>query len=77
MLVGTRVSSTLLATLVYDCGECGRVAVHLLAKRSRWLTVVFVPLVSVGASYLETCTVCAHARQLGWPARQLPASGLR
>lgn len=60
LIWGFRVSTALLATLVYVCDRCGRHAAHQLAKRVRKFTLFFIPLFPVGTKYLDTCVACGR-----------------
>ncbi len=60
LIIGFRVSEALLATLFYVCEVCGNSAAHQLSKRTRKLSLFFIPLFSVGTSYSDTCTLCGR-----------------
>ncbi len=64
LIFGIRVTSAVLATLVYLCENCGNNAAHHLVKRVRKFTLFFVPLFPVGTKYLDTCTACGRVNQV-------------
>ena len=60
LIIGFRVSEALLATLFYVCEVCGNSGEHQLTKRTRRLSLFFIPLFSVGTSYTDSCLVCGR-----------------
>jgi zinc-ribbon family len=60
LILGLRVSSVLLATLVYVCDRCGQNAAHQLVQRVRKFTLFFVPLFPVSTKCLDTCSACGR-----------------
>ena len=60
LILGFRVSSVLLATLIYECDRCGQNAEHHVLKRTRTFTLFFVPLFPVSTKYLDTCAACGR-----------------
>jgi uncharacterized Zn finger protein len=62
LIVGFRLYTELLATLAYVCDNCGQHAAHQLVKRTRKITVFFLPLFPVSTKYLDTCTYCGRVR---------------
>jgi DNA-directed RNA polymerase subunit RPC12/RpoP len=60
LILGFRVYSALLTTLVYVCDNCGQHAAHQLVKRTRKISLFFVPLFPVSTKYLDICTYCGR-----------------
>ena len=60
LIIGFGESETLLSTLVFTCETCGNHAAHQLIKRSRRFSLFFIPLFSVGTTYLDSCTACGR-----------------
>jgi hypothetical protein len=60
LILGFRVSSVLLATLICVCDGCGQNAERRLVKRARTFTLFFVPLVPVSTKYLDSCAACGR-----------------
>ena len=60
LIIGFGVREVLLATLVMTCEVCGNHAAHQLTKRSRRFSLFFIPLFSVGTTYLDSCTACGR-----------------
>ena len=60
LIIGFGVTETLLSTMVYTCETCGNHAAHQLIKRSRRFSLFFIPLFSVGSTYLDSCTACGR-----------------
>ena len=60
LIIGLGETETLLSTLVFTCETCGNYAAHQLTKRSRKFSLFFVPLLSVGTKYLDSCTACGR-----------------
>ena len=63
-IVGVRVYSELLATVAYVCENCGQHAAHHLTRRTRRLTLFFLPLFPVSRTYLDTCTYCGRVQRV-------------
>jgi hypothetical protein len=72
LIFGFGVSEVLLATLVFVCEHCGNNAAHQLVKRVRKFSLFFIPLLTVGTRYLDTCTACG--RELEVPREQAEAA---
>jgi len=72
LLFGVRIANDLLATLVYGCDRCGQNAAHHLMKRTRKITLFFVPLFPLSTRYVDTCTHCG--RVLDVPREQAEAA---
>ena len=64
LIIGLGETETLLSTLVFTCETCGNHAAHQLTKRSRKFSLFFVPLLSVGTKYLDSCTACGRIIQV-------------
>jgi predicted RNA-binding Zn-ribbon protein involved in translation (DUF1610 family) len=60
LIFGLSVSEAVLSTLVYACENCGISAAHQLIKRSRKFSLFFIPLFSVGTTYVDSCTACGR-----------------
>ena len=60
LIIGLGETETLLSTLVFTCETCGNHAAHQLTKRSRKFSLFFIPLLSVGTKYFDSCTVCGR-----------------
>jgi len=60
LIIGFGETEMLLATLVFTCETCGNHAAHQLTKRSRKFSLFFIPLLSVGTKYLDSCTACGR-----------------
>jgi DNA-directed RNA polymerase subunit RPC12/RpoP len=81
LIFGLSVKQFLLATLVYLCETCGTSAPHQLVKRARRLSLFFIPVLTVGRSYLDVCTACGRTldvpREQAEAAAQQAGTGLR
>jgi hypothetical protein len=60
LIIGLSVSEDLLSTLIYICEICGNSGAHHLIKRSRRFSFFFIPLFTVGMTYVDSCTVCGR-----------------
>jgi hypothetical protein len=60
LIIGFGVTEVLLSTLVFTCKACGNHAPHQLTKQSRKFSLFFIPLLSVGTKYLDSCTACGR-----------------
>ena len=60
LIIGLSVSEDLLSTLIYICEICGNSGAHQLIKRSRRFSLFFIPLFTVGATYVDSCTACGR-----------------
>jgi predicted RNA-binding Zn-ribbon protein involved in translation (DUF1610 family) len=74
LIWGFRVTSALLATLVYVCDRCGQQAAHQLVKRVRKFTLFFVPLFPVGTRFLDTCVACGRTIEVARPDAEAAAA---
>jgi len=79
LLFGTRAAQTLINVVAFVCNVCGVHAEQRVIKRSTKLTLFFIPLITMGSSYVNECTNCgavtritgAQARHsLGWSAQR-------
>jgi uncharacterized Zn finger protein len=59
-ILGVRIYSDLLATVAYVCENCGQHAAHHLTKRTRKITLFFLPLFPLSTKYLDTCANCGR-----------------
>ena len=64
VIFGIRVSEDVLGVVRYVCETCGQEGAHRVLRRRRRFTLFFIPLFSVGTSYVDTCTWCARTREL-------------
>ncbi|HVA04466.1 MAG TPA: zinc-ribbon domain-containing protein [Acidimicrobiales bacterium] len=53
-----------LATLFAMCSQCGSPAAQVVARRSTWFSLFFIPVVPLGSKYFTTCTLCGVATRL-------------
>lgn len=60
LIFGLSVKEALLTTLVFVCSTCGNNAAHRLVKRTRRLSIFFIPVLSVGSRFYDTCTACGR-----------------
>jgi len=60
LIFGLTAREYVLATLVFVCEVCGNNAPHQLVKRVRKFSLFFIPLLSVGTRYLDSCTACGR-----------------
>ena len=60
LIFGIRVYSDMLATVAYVCENCGQHAAHHLARRTRKVTLFFLPLFPVSKKYFDTCSYCGR-----------------
>jgi DNA-directed RNA polymerase subunit RPC12/RpoP len=78
-ILGSRVYSDLIATVAYVCENCGQHAAHHLLRRTRKITLFFLPLLPVSTKYLDTCSYCGRtirvSRQQAESALNQPAWG--
>ncbi len=65
LIFGYRTRVAVLATLTSICEVCGVPAAHRVARRSRWFTLFFIPVVPLGAGqHTDTCIHCGRVRAL-------------
>ncbi len=55
-----------LGTKREECGSCGRIGVHVLARRARWGRLCRIPLVPVGVQVGMLCVACGQWTAIGW-----------
>jgi zinc-ribbon family len=72
LIFGFRVYTDLLATVAYVCENCGQHATHHLTRRTRKVTLFFLPLFPVSRKYVDTCSYCG--RSLRVPLEQAEAA---
>jgi uncharacterized Zn finger protein len=63
-ILGVRIYSDLLATVAYVCENCGQHAAHSVTKRTRKITMFFLPLFPMSTTYLDTCTNCGRVLRM-------------
>lgn len=78
LILGTRLSEAIINVVTFMCSYCRMNVPQNVIKRSNRFTVFFVPLFSVGTSYLNRCTNCGGEtaltatqaqHSLGWSAQ--------
>ncbi len=72
--MGIGVSELILATLFFACETCGNQGAHQLIKRTRKLSLFFIPLFPVGTKYLDLCTVCGRDLEINREQAETAAS---
>jgi uncharacterized Zn finger protein len=72
LIFGFRVYSDLLTVVAYVCEHCGQHAGHQLVRRTRKVTLFFLPLFPVSRKYLDTCSNCGRVRPV--PREQAEAA---
>ena len=77
VIFGIRVSEDVLGVVRYVCETCGREGAHQVLRRRRRFTLFFVPLFSVGTTYVDVCTWCARRRELSQQQAELATRELR
>ena len=60
LIFGLTARDTVLGTLVFPCNNCGNTAAHHLVRRTRKISLFFIPLIPISTKYLDTCTVCGR-----------------
>ena len=56
------------------CRYCGTQAEHQILKRTRKISLFFIPLVPIGARWFDTCTACGRTGEIsGGQARAAAA----
>jgi hypothetical protein len=53
-----------LATVFAVCGQCGSPAAQVVARRSTWFSLFFIPVIPLGSKYFSTCTLCGVSTRL-------------
>ncbi len=78
-ILGFRLYSDLIATVAYSCENCQQHAAHHLERRTRKITLFFLPLFPVSTRYLDTCSYCGRtirvSRERAEAALDQPAWG--
>lgn len=46
------------AVVTLTCPHCGNTAAHRIVRRSRRISLFFIPLIPLGSSYHSDCTAC-------------------
>jgi uncharacterized Zn finger protein len=65
LIFGYRTRLAILATISYICETCGVQAAHRVARRRRWFTLFFIPVIPLGSgTFTDTCINCGRVRQL-------------
>ncbi|PYY39648.1 MULTISPECIES: zinc-ribbon domain-containing protein [unclassified Curtobacterium] len=58
LLFGTRAVAALLFVVTFVCGHCGVAAPQQIVRERQKVTLFFIPLFSLGTSYLIECSNC-------------------
>lgn len=66
-----------LATALLTCEVCGTHGGHQIVKRSRKVSLFFIPLIPVGTRYLDVCTTCGRAREISRTQAEAAAADSR
>ncbi len=53
-----------LATVFALCSRCGSPAAQVVARRTTWFALFFVPVVPLRSTYFSTCTLCGTSTEL-------------
>ena len=53
-----------LATVFAMCSRCGSPAAQVIARRTTWFSLFFIPVIPLGSTYSSTCTFCGVATRL-------------
>jgi hypothetical protein len=53
-----------MATVFALCSRCGAPAAQVVARRTTWLALFFIPVVPFRTTYLSTCTLCGTSIRL-------------
>ena len=64
LIFGFRVYTDLLATVAYVCENCGQHAAHHLTRRTRKVTLFFLPLFPVSRKYVDQCSFCGRVLRI-------------
>ncbi len=74
LIIGFAMTETLLATLFFVCETCGQQAAHELSKRSKRFSLFFIPLFSIGTTYVDRCDACARVLEVSRDQAEKAAS---
>lgn len=74
LIIGFGVREVLLSTLFFTCETCGNHAAHELTKQSRKFSLFFIPLLTVGTKYLDSCTACGRVLEIDKEQAETAAS---
>ncbi len=58
LIFGIKRTARRLATVFSLCGHCCSPAAQVVARRSTWFSLFFIPLIPLRFTYLVTCTLC-------------------
>ncbi len=64
LILGIGVREAILSTLFFVCETCGNQGAHQIIRRTRKLSVFFIPLLTVGTTYLDVCNVCGRVQEI-------------
>jgi len=57
-LFGVRTKSKPINQIQYPCSNCKRTTVFTAMESKRWFTLFFIPVISLGGSFLIRCNLC-------------------
>lgn len=77
LIFGVGEKDVSLATVLLTCEVCGTQAGHHVVKRSRKVSLFFIPLIPVGTRYLDVCTACGRAREISRTQAEAAAADSR
>jgi zinc-ribbon family len=63
-ILGVRIYNHLLATVAYVCENCGQHAAHHGMRRTRKLTLFFLPLLPMSTKYVDQCSFCGRVLRI-------------
>ena len=69
LIIGFGTTETLLSTHFYACETCGNHGAHELVRQARRFSLFFIPLLTVGRRYYDTCMVCGRSTNTVYVAR--------
>lgn len=63
-MLGWMTRGIALAAKIEECPACGQIGPHVIAKKTYWLVVFFMPVLLLWQQYGLACTECGHFRHL-------------
>ena len=64
LIFGIKRMVTRMATVFALCSRCSSPAAQVVARRTTWLALFFIPVVPLRTTYLSTCTLCGTSIRL-------------
>ena len=64
LIIGFGTTETLISTHFYACETCGSQGAHELVRQARRFSLFFIPLLTVGRRYYDTCMVCGRTLEV-------------